>query len=113
MRDLGERITRIKFLQTSIYAAQYFVLAMFNTFKPLPESRLKSRVLSLARANGIPADDVWQFDASKQTKRMSANVSGMFGTTRISMNDNLLNRGSPEEIEWVLGHEMATCNTGA
>ena len=37
---------------------------------------------------------------------MSANVSGLFGTTRISMNDNLLNRGSEREILAVLGHEM-------
>ena len=30
------------------------------------------------------------FDASKQTKRVSANVAGLFGTTRIALNDNLL-----------------------
>jgi STE24 endopeptidase len=30
----------------------------------------------------------------------------MFGTTRISLNDNLLNRSSPEEVKAVLGHEM-------
>src|SRR5205823_3840629 len=28
------------------------------------------------------------------------------GTTRISLNDNLLNRCSPEAIEAVMGHEM-------
>ena len=60
----------------------------------------------MARANGIPATDVYEFDASKQTKRMSAHVSGLLGTTQISMNDNLMKRGSPEEIEGVLGHEM-------
>jgi STE24 endopeptidase len=49
---------------------------------------------------------VYEFDASKQTTKMSANVSGLFGTTRISMNDNLLNRGSDREILAVLGHEM-------
>src|ERR1700710_2706031 len=37
---------------------------------------------------------------------MSANVSGLFNTTRISMNDNLMNEASPEEIQAVLGHEM-------
>jgi len=49
----------------------------------------------LARANGIPVDNVYYSDASKQTKRVSANVSGLFGTTRITLNDNLLNRTSP------------------
>jgi STE24 endopeptidase len=78
----------------------------FNDFKPLPESQLKEQILSMARANGIPATDVYGFDASKQTKRMSAHVSGILGTTRISMNDNLMHRGSSEEIRAVLGHEM-------
>ena len=33
-------------------------------------------------------------------------MSGFLGTERISLNDNLLKRGSLEEIEAVLGHEM-------
>jgi STE24 endopeptidase len=33
-------------------------------------------------------------------------VSGLFGTERISLNDNLLKRCSLEEIEAVMGHEM-------
>jgi len=86
--------------------APVYLEPVFNKFKPLGESQLKQEILSMARANGIPATDVYQFDASKQTKRMSAHVSGLFGTTQISMNDNLLTRGSPEEIKAVLGHEM-------
>ncbi len=79
---------------------------VFNKFYPLPESPLKAEILSLARANSIPVTQVYEFDASKQTKRMSAHVSGIFGTAQISMNDNLMTRGSPEEIKAVLGHEM-------
>ena len=37
---------------------------------------------------------------------MSANVSGFGKTMRITLNDNLLRRGSLEEIEAVMGHEM-------
>src|SRR6476620_3532359 len=44
--------------------------------------------------------------ASKQSKRISANVSGLGTTMRITLNDNLLNRSSPEEVEAVMGHEM-------
>ncbi len=193
MRDLGERITRVKWLQTAIYVVQYIVLTavltlpwhiyegfvrehkyglsnqtfgqwlgeagtgllvglilgtivlvliyavirraaktwwlwgagvtlvfivfaatiapvyiapLFNTYKALPDSPLKGEILSMARANGIPATDVFWFDASRQSKRISANVSGMFGTTRISLNDNLLKRSSPGEVKAVLGHEM-------
>ncbi|HEV8630312.1 MAG TPA: M48 family metallopeptidase [Thermoanaerobaculia bacterium] len=90
----------------AVAIAPVYLEPVFNDFKPLAESPLKHRILSLARANGIPATDVYEFDASKQTKRLSAHVSGLLGTTRISMNDNLMKRGSPEEIEAVLGHEM-------
>jgi len=86
--------------------APVYLEPVFNKFKPLAESPLKREILSMARANGIPATDVYEFDASKQTKRMSAHVSGLFGTTRISMNDNLMTRGSDEEIKAVLAHEM-------
>jgi len=86
--------------------APVYIAPLFNTYKSLPDSPLKAQILSMARANGIPATDVYWFDASRQSKRISANVSGMFGTTRISLNDNLLNRSTPAEIKAVLGHEM-------
>ena len=60
----------------------------------------------MARANGIAATEVWEMDASRQSTRISANVSGMFGTERITLNDNLLKRASPAAIQAVMGHEM-------
>ncbi|MGH7241848.1 MAG: M48 family metallopeptidase [Phycisphaerales bacterium] len=86
--------------------APVYLAPLFNTYKSLPESELRSQLLSLARANQIPADDIYVFDASRQTKRVSANVSGLFGTTRISLNDNLLNRCSPAAVRAVMAHEM-------
>jgi len=83
-----------------------FIAPLFNHYSPLPESPLKNEILSLARANDIPADNVWLVDASRQSNRISANVSGFLGTTRVSLNDNLLNQGSHDEVLAVLGHEM-------
>jgi len=60
----------------------------------------------MARANGIPANDVYEFDASRQSNRVSANVSGFAGTMRIALNDNLLKRCTLPEIETTMGHEM-------
>jgi STE24 endopeptidase len=99
----GVAIVFVMFMAT---IAPVYISPLFNTYQSLPESPLKEQVLSMARANGIPASDVYWFDASRQSKRISANVSGMFGTTRISLNDNLLKRSSPEEVKAVLGHEM-------
>lgn len=83
-----------------------FVAPLYNHYSPLPPSPLKSQILSLARANDVPVDNVWLVDASRQSKRVSANVSGLFGTARISLNENLLKQGTPDEVLAVLGHEM-------
>lgn len=99
-------LVAIAFAMVGMAIGPVYLEPVFNKFKPLAESPLKQQILTMAHANGIPATDVYEFDASKQTKRMSAHVSGMLGTTQISMNDNLLTRGSPEEIKAVLGHEM-------
>jgi STE24 endopeptidase len=79
---------------------------LFNTSKLLDDPRITGPILSMAHANGIAADKVYEIDASKQTTRMSANVSGLGSTMRITLNDNLLKRASPEEVQFVMGHEM-------
>ncbi len=94
------------FLMISALIAPVFIAPIFNTYTELKDPNLRAPILSLARANGIPAEHVYVFDASKQTNRVSANVSGFLGTLRISLNDNLLNRVSPGGVEAVMGHEM-------
>ena len=86
--------------------APVFIAPLFNHYSPLPQSPLRSDILSMARANGIPADNVYLSDASRQSDRISANVSGFLGTTRITLNDNLLRHGTHDEVLAVLGHEM-------
>jgi len=86
--------------------APVYIFPLFNTYTKLQDPHVKDPILSMARANGIPASEVYVFDASRQTKRISANVSGFAGTMRISLNDNLLNRCTLPEIEATMGHEM-------
>jgi STE24 endopeptidase len=83
-----------------------FVAPLFNKYTILADPKVVEPILRLARANGIPADKVYEMDASKQSKRVSANVSGFLGTMRITLNDNLINRSSLPEIEAVMAHEM-------
>jgi STE24 endopeptidase len=101
----GAGIT-IFFLVVQVIVYPVFIAPLTNHYEPLKESPLKHDILSLARANGIPADNVYWFDASRQTNKISANVSGFLGTTQLSLNDNLLNKTSHDEILAVLGHEM-------
>jgi STE24 endopeptidase len=86
--------------------APVYISPLFNQYKKLEDPRIKDPILSMARANGIPATDVYEFDASKQSNRVSANVSGFGSTQRISLNDNLLKRCTLAEIETTMGHEM-------
>jgi STE24 endopeptidase len=83
-----------------------FIAPLYNNYTALPDSPLKQQIASLARANGLEADNIWLVDESRQSTRISANVSGFLGTTRISLNDNLLKRGTPDEVLAVVGHEM-------
>jgi STE24 endopeptidase len=94
------------FFAMTMVISPVFISPLFNTYKPLEPGPVRDAVLLMARSNGIPADEIWQFDASKQSDRVSANVSGLWGTTRISLNDNLLKRCDLREIRAVMGHEM-------
>ncbi len=86
--------------------APVYLLPLLNTYSRLQDPAVVTPLLKMARANGIPADTIYQVDASKQTTHVSANVSGVFKTMRITLNDNLLRTCSLEEIEDVTGHEM-------
>ncbi len=112
VRRLGQRWWVWGAALTILFAAFVSLIApvylapLFNTYKKLEDPRIKDPILSMARANGIPATDVYEFDASEQSNRVSANVSGFASTLRISLNDNLLKRCTLPEIETTMGHEM-------
>jgi Zn-dependent protease with chaperone function len=99
-------VVTICFSMFAVMIAPVFIFPLFNKVTRLDDPKVTQPILSMAHANGIPAHDVFQIDASKQSTRMSANVSGFAKTMRITLNDNLLRRGSPEEIQSVMGHEM-------
>jgi STE24 endopeptidase len=94
------------FLVAGAVIAPVYIAPLFNRYTPLADPRVRDPILRLAHANGIAADRVYVMDASRQTTRISANVMGLFGTQRITLNDNLLRRASLPEIEAVMGHEM-------
>lgn len=92
-------------MTVAIALGPVFIEPLFNTYTPMTASPLRDRVLSMARANGVPATNVFVVDASRQTSRISANVAGLFGTTRVALNDNLLKQPA-DEVRAVLGHEI-------
>jgi STE24 endopeptidase len=89
-----------------VFIAPVFIEPLFNTYKPLTKPEISEPILTMARANQIPVKQVFEVDASRQTTRVSANVSGFLGTTRIALNDNLLKQCTVPEIRAVMAHEM-------
>jgi STE24 endopeptidase len=103
---IGGSLFSSLFLIVGIVLAPVYISPLFNTYTELPAGPVRDRIVAMAKAHDVPADHIYLFDASKQSKRISANVSGLGPTIRISLNDNLLNRTSEEEIAAVMGHEL-------
>ena len=89
-----------------ILLAPIFIEPLLNKYTPMPAGPVRSEILRIAHEQGIPTNDVFVVDASKQSKRISANVAGLGPTIRIALNDNLLNRSNLAGIKAVMGHEM-------
>lgn len=112
IRRSGERwwlwgtAVAVGLLAVLVVVSPVFIDPLFNTYKPVEEGPIKSAVLTMARANGVPVNQVYEFDASRQTTKVSANVSGLLGTAAIRVNDNLLRRASLPEIRAVVAHEI-------
>ncbi|MDE2092536.1 MAG: M48 family metallopeptidase [Burkholderiales bacterium] len=112
IRRSGERwwlwgtVAAVGFSVLGMLVAPVWIDPLFNTYKPVENGPVKSAVLAMAQADGVPADNVYEFDASRQTTRVSANVAGIFGSASVRLNDNLLRRTSLPEIRAVMGHEL-------
>ena len=99
-------VVAVVFSFVVLFIAPVIIEPLFNTYKPLTKAEISEPILAMARANQIPVKQVFEVDASRQTTRISANVSGILGTTRIALNDNLLKQCSLPEIREVMAHEM-------
>jgi STE24 endopeptidase len=99
-------IVMIIYSGTLVLIAPVYIEPLFNTYKPLTDPKIRDPILAMARANEIPVKQVFEVDASRQTTRVSANVSGLLGTTRVALNDNLLKQCTLPEIRAVMAHEM-------
>jgi len=99
-------IVMIVFSGTLVLIAPVYIEPLFNTYRPLTDPKIRDPILTMARANEIPVNQVFEVDASRQTTRVSANVSGLLGTTRVALNDNLLKQCTIPEIRAVMAHEM-------
>ena len=112
IRRMGRRwwlagsVISVVFMIIIVAVAPVFIDPIFNTYTQLEDTALRDDILEMARKQGIPAGEVYQVDASRQTRHNNAYVKGLLGTQRIVLYDTLLRRFSPREILFVMGHEM-------
>lgn len=89
-----------------IVIAPVFIMPMFNKFEPLKDKQLETEILTEANKAGIEGSRVYEVDASKQSSKINAYVTGLFGTKRIVLYDTLIKGFTYDEIKFVMGHEM-------
>lgn len=82
-----------------------YVLPLFNRFEPLTGA-LEVRLRALAARYGVGDAEILRMDMSRQTKKANAFVVGMGRTHRIVLGDTLIEHFTPEEIEFVVAHEL-------
>ncbi len=99
-------IGAIPFVILMIVIVPVVVAPLFNKFEPLQDPQLKTEILDLAGKARIEGADVFQVDASKQSTKVSAYVTGLFGTKRIVLYDTIIKAFSRDELLFVMAHEM-------
>ena len=88
------------------FAYPVVVEPVFNKFTSMPAGELRTSLLALAEADGVPVKDVLVADASRRTSSLNAYVSGFGSTRRVVVYDTLLDSASDREIELIVAHEL-------
>lgn len=94
------------FLAIGMLVSPVYLAPLFNSYTELPAGPVRDRIVAMAAANHVPAAHIYLVDESRQSDRISANVSGIGPTIRISLNDNLLKHTSEPETMAAMGHEL-------
>lgn len=82
------------------------IAPLFNKFKPLEETELKSGIENLVGRAGFNAKEVFVMDASKRSSHGNAYFTGFGKNKRVVFFDTLLKGLSSGEVLAILAHEL-------
>jgi STE24 endopeptidase len=82
-----------------------YILPLFNRFEPL-RGPLEVRLRALAARFSVGDAEILRMDMSRQTKKANAFVAGIGSTHRIVLGDTLIDAFEPDEVEFVVAHEL-------
>lgn len=83
-----------------------WISPLFNSFTPLPDSPLKTKIEAEAARVGLEHATILKMDQSTDSKTFGAYVAGLGGSERIVLFDTALTSLDEPEILFVVGHEM-------
>ena len=82
------------------------LISMFFKLQPLRDSKLRRRLINLAKRAGAPILGVFTINLSSKSNTANAMLAGLGRTRRIILTDTMLKRYTSEEIEVVMAHEL-------
>jgi STE24 endopeptidase len=96
----------VPFLCLTMLIAPVWIDPLFNTFGPMKNKALETKILQLADRAGIEGGRVYEVDKSTDTNTLNAYVAGVGGTKRIVLWDTIIARLDEPQLLFVMGHEM-------
>ncbi len=99
-------IGSLPFMVLIIIIFPVVISPMFNKFEPIKDQHLAKELTQLAARAEIYNPDIFEVDASKQSRKLNAYFTGMFGTKRIVLTDNIIDAFTVDELKYVMGHEI-------
>jgi STE24 endopeptidase len=83
-----------------------YIAPLFDDYGRMRDRALEQRIERLAARAGIPDSRIYEVKKSDETRRVNAYVTGFGGTKRIVLWDTLVDRLGPDEVIFVVGHEI-------
>ena len=94
------------------FVAPVVIMPLFNTFIPLEQGELKSKIETYARAHDFFLEGIYTMDGSRRSAKSNAFFTGFGRSRRIVLLDTLIEKHTADELLGVLAHEMGHYKLG-
>jgi len=99
-------IVTTAFIVVVQFVAPTWIMPLFNTFTPLADGELRTRIMDYARSVGFSLENVFVIDGSKRSSKSNAFFTGFGRHKRIALYDTLIARHTVPELVGILAHEI-------
>jgi len=94
------------FIVAITYLYPILIDPLFYKFEKLKDTNFQEQIINIAGKAGIEVKEVLVADASRKTNKANAYFTGIGGSKRIVVFDNLINNFSRKETLSVIAHEI-------